>query len=279
MCAPVMCFSAWCWSDSERPRAAGVGLWDRPFARVWGHRVSALHLEVLNPVGRGLMRPASLSVRVLGAEGGAGVFGEGSAEGEATPGRVTLSPAWGRDHVALDALRRANASFLEPWEATLPPSSIDEEVPDLWRYIRDTDRDQRAGRALVMLVRVDGVLVGQVTVSNVVRGALSSGMLGYWCAAAWAGRGVGSLSAALVIDLVIGELGLHRVEVAVRPENAASLGVCRKLGLHCEGIRPRFMHVAGAWADHCVFSVDAQSFPEGGLVASRLEATGGPCDV
>ncbi|MCI7671892.1 MAG: GNAT family protein [Schaalia hyovaginalis] len=245
----------------------------RPFARVWGRRLPDLLLEVRDPVGRGLMRAVAALAPPSSAEGGARVLPAGSAEARARPRCVTLSPAWGRDHLVLDALRRENAGFLAPWEATLPPGS-DEALPDVWQYARSTDRDQRGGRALVMAVRVDGAVAGQFTVSNVVRGAMSQGMLGYWLAESWAGRGLGSLCAALVVDLVIGELGLHRLEVAVRPQNAPSLGVCRRLGLHREGIRPRFMHIAGAWADHVVFSVDAESLPEGGVLA-RLEGSGG----
>ena len=92
-------------------------------------------------------------------------------------------------------------------------------------------------------------------------------------AQAWAlvglGRGLGALVAAMVIDLAIGELGLHRVEVCVRPENERSLALCRRLGLHEEGMRRRFMHIAGKWADHVAFSIDRESLPEGGLVVAK----------
>ena len=118
-------------------------------------------------------------------------------------------------------------------------------------------------------VRIDGRFVGQFSISNVHWGAMSSGMLGYWIVSNWAGRGLGSLCAALVLDLVVGELGLHRVEVCVRPENERSLGVCRGLGLIEEGLRPRFMHIAGQWADHVAFFIDSESLPEGGLVQRR----------
>lgn len=268
MFVPVTCCSAWCWSD--------VSVRDflpRPFARVWGRCLFDLHLEVRDPVGSGLMRacaPSSVSVMSKG-----GTFSlEGVGECEARPSVVTLTPAWGRDHLALDVLRRENAEFLSPWEATLPSVCVEEwgeQLPHIWRYAYLMNRDQRVGRALVMALRVDGVLAGQFTVSHVLRGAMSQGMLGYWLVPAWAGRGLGSLCVALVIDLVIGELGLHRLEVAVQPQNLPSLGVCRRLGLHCEGLRPRFIHVAGAWADHLVFSVDTQSLPEGGVFAAYCE--------
>lgn len=253
----------------------------RPFARVWGRPIGDLELVVLDPVGSGLMHaPRALDdaqgagvveppkEAVTPARRRSGMRGEagGGVEG---PRRLVLRPAWGRDHAAIDDVRRANSAWLRPWEATLPPESR-EKLPDLAEYQRATDRDQRLGKALIMLVEADGRVVGQFALSNVQGGAMSQGMLGYWLAREWAGRGLGTLGAALVIDLVIGELGLHRVEVDVRPENGPSLGLCRRLGLHYEGRRPRFMHINGAWADHLCFSIDAESLPEGGLVRGRL---------
>lgn len=274
----------------------------RPFARVWGRSLGELTLEIRDPVGRGLLHaPRPALVRGSIDEGGAvrpsvaddrdGRSDErpappsrsrarsarharraapASSAAEVEPGVVVLRPAWGRDHTAVDAVRRANADWLSPWEATLPPGT-NEILPDLAEYTRKTDREQRAGRALVMIAEVDGEIAGQFSLSNVQRGAMSQGMLGYWLARSWSGRGLGVLGAALVIDLVIGELGLHRVEVDVRPENAPSLGLCRRLGLTEEGLRPRFMHINGAWADHLAFSIDAESLPPGGLVRARLE--------
>ena len=57
--------------------------------------------------------------------------------------------------------------------------------------------------------------------------------------------------------------------MCVRPENERSLGVCRGLGLVEEGLRPRFMHIGGQWADHIAFFIDSESLPEGGLVRRR----------
>ena len=49
------------------------------------------------------------------------------------------------------------------------------------------------------------------------------------------------------------ELGLHRIEINLRPENAASRRVAEKAGYHFEGERPRFLHIDGQWRDHLCF--------------------------
>ncbi len=216
------------------------------FRSVWGRSPSELTLVVEDPVGRGLVRPVAWAP---------------------DPDRLAVRPCMGRDHDRVDDVRRANRLWLSPWEATLPPGS-EESLPDLGSYRRTSDRQQREGSALMMVVELDGAVAGLVSLSGVQRGAMSQGMLGYWMTQESAGRGVGSVAVAMVIDLVIGECGLHRVEVNVRPENDRSLGLCRKLGLRREGLRVRYMNIAGKWADHVAFAIDAESWPEGGLVRS-----------
>ena len=48
-------------------------------------------------------------------------------------------------------------------------------------------------------------------------------------------------------------LGLHRIEINIRPENAASIRVAEKAGYTFESDRPVFLHIAGAWRDHKSF--------------------------
>jgi ribosomal-protein-alanine N-acetyltransferase len=60
-------------------------------------------------------------------------------------------------------------------------------------------------------------------------------------------------------------LGLHRMEINIRPENAPSLRVVEKLGFRPECLRPRYLHINGAWADHRSFALTAEEVP-GGLL-------------
>ena len=61
-----------------------------------------------------------------------------------------------------------------------------------------------------------------------------------------AGRGIAPTALACAGDYALGELGLHRIEVNIRPENIASLAVVRKLGFRDEGLRERYLHINGA---------------------------------
>jgi ribosomal-protein-alanine N-acetyltransferase len=113
---------------------------------------------------------------------------------------------------------------------------------------------------------VDGAFVGQVTVNNIVRGSAQFASVGYWLDRDFAGRGIMPRAVAMVIDHCFFTAGLHRVEIAIRPENSNSLRVVEKLGLHEVGFAPRFLHIDGAWRDHRIYAVTVEECP-GGMLA------------
>ena len=86
-------------------------------------------------------------------------------------------------------------------------------------------------------IEVDGRFAGQVTVNNIVRGSAQFASVGYWLDRDVAGRGVMPTAVALVIDHCFRSAGLHRIEVAIRPENSNSLRVVEKLGIREVGLR------------------------------------------
>lgn len=91
------------------------------------------------------------------------------------------------------------------------------------------------------------------------------GSAGYWVDRDVAGRGVTPTALALAVDHCFFTVGLHRIEVNIRPENQASLRVVHKLGFREEGLRERFLHIDGAWRDHLSFALTADDVP-GGLM-------------
>ncbi len=48
-------------------------------------------------------------------------------------------------------------------------------------------------------------------------------------------------------------MGLHRLEIAIRPENAASRRIAEKLGFVEEGMRRSYLYIDGGWRDHVIF--------------------------
>jgi ribosomal-protein-alanine N-acetyltransferase len=132
--------------------------------------------------------------------------------------------------------------------------------------VRGFAREARAGRMLPFAVTLDGELVGQLTVSGIAWGSLRSAHAGYWVDRRVAGRGVIPTALALAVDHCFFSVGLHRIEINIRPENAPSLRVAHKLGFRPEGLRPRYLHIDGAWRDHASFALTVEDVP-GGLLA------------
>lgn len=178
---------------------------------------------------------------------------------------LVIRPAFGGDHIRIERVRRANREWLGKWEATLPEGAK-EALPTWEQYPRLMDKKTTKGEALVMVVEVEGEVAGVVTLGAIEWGAIRGGILGYWIAEKWAGKGITSLAVAATIDLLLGPLQLHRVDVNVKPDNVPSLGLCRKLRMREEGYKVRYMNINGQWADHVAFAVDREMITNQGLV-------------
>jgi [ribosomal protein S5]-alanine N-acetyltransferase len=185
-------------------------------------------------------------------------------------GRVGLRPLAKSDTRAWNEVRRRNADWLRPWEATVPPgdSSGPRSFPAL---VRDLRAQAREGRALPFAVTVDDAFAGQLTVTNIVGGSARWAQVGYWVDRRHAGQNVIPTAVALTVDHCFDALGLHRVEVAIRPENTASLRVVEKLGFAEIGYAPRYLHIDGDWRDHRLFAVTVEEVP-GGMLRRFLDS-------
>ncbi len=180
---------------------------------------------------------------------------------ELSDGRIVLRPLRYRDSRAWSALRRTNADWLRPWDPTSPRQPTGGLT--FRQMVRRLAAQARSGEAYPWAVTYEGRLVGQCTVGNIVHGSAMTGTIGYWVDRAVAGRGIIPTAVALAVDHAIFVGGLHRIEINIRPENAASLRVVDKLALRYEGRRERMLHIDGAWRDHLSYAVTAEEIPSG----------------
>lgn len=171
-----------------------------------------------------------------------------------------------RDARELEEVLLRDREWLQPWEATLPGGEGRWDVRAGIRGLLDL-ASQAA--ALPFLMTIDGAIVGQLTVSNIQYGAVMSASIGYWVSKDIAGRGITPRAVALATDYCFRSMGLHRIEICIRPENAASLRVVEKLGFRYEGHRKRYIHINGEWRDHHCFALVAEEVPQGVLARWR----------
>ncbi|HVE64686.1 MAG TPA: GNAT family protein [Mycobacteriales bacterium] len=188
-------------------------------------------------------------------------------------GGVTLRPHRLRDAVKWSEVRLANEEWLRPWEPPGPGSFAERNgVAAYSPMVRGLRRTARAGTQLAFVIWWGDRLIGQLTVGTVVRGALNGAHIGYWVDERSAGRGICTLAVALAVDHCFGPVGLHRVEVNIRPENVASRRVVEKLGFREEGLRLRYLLIDGAYRDHLCYALTSEDVPESLL--ARCPAAG-----
>jgi len=177
-------------------------------------------------------------------------------------GSVGLRLIRPRDARTLQRELLTNRAWLQPWEATIPGGVASFDMRVSIRRLLQQHRDG-AGHPYVM--EYDGEIAGQLNIWGVSRGSLCSATIGYWVSERFAGRGITTTAVAMATDAAFDQLGLHRMEICIRPENRASLRVVRKLGFRYEGLRRRFIHIDGDWRDHHAFALTREDVPGGVL--------------
>lgn len=176
---------------------------------------------------------------------------------------LRLRPLGADDAEEWNAVRWRNDEWLSPWESGDPVHG-----PSLTfnGWIQRQRRNEQDGTGVVFAMEYGGRIVGQISVGAICYGAMRTGVVGYWVDRDHAGRGFAPLAVAMLADWAMRDPSgprLHRLEIAILPENARSLRVAEKLGARHEGLRARYMYVNGQWRDHETFSLLADDAEEG----------------
>lgn len=158
------------------------------------------------------------------------------------------------------ALRTASRAFLAPFEPSWPSDAVTRAGfrRRLQRYAADWRSDQ--GYSFLLIRRVDRVLLGGVSLSNVRRGVAETVSLGYWIGERFARQGYMTDGLKLVLAFAFDRLRLHRVEAACLPCNQASHRLLLKSGFREEGYAKEYLSIDGRWQDHLMFGLLASEW-------------------
>jgi len=169
--------------------------------------------------------------------------------------QIFLRPLRFRDRVLWNRVRAENREWLSPWEATIPAISEESynELPRYFAMVKILNREARHGRSFSFAIWNEKNLIGQISLGGVIYGAMRGGHIGYWIDRNFANRGYTTKAVEMLTQYAFDVLKLHRVEINLRPENAASRRVAEKAGYVYEGERPRYLHIDGQWRDHICF--------------------------
>jgi [ribosomal protein S5]-alanine N-acetyltransferase len=156
--------------------------------------------------------------------------------------RVELHVPHLRDQAAWRDLVHASRSFHAGWVSTAATARA------FAAYLARAK--QPSGACRLIRRRADGALVGAINLTEIVRGSLQSGYLGYYIGTAYAGQGYMTEALQLMLRLAFRQLRLHRVEANIQPANHASLRLVQRAGFRREGYSRRYLKIAGRWRDH-----------------------------
>ena len=176
-------------------------------------------------------------------------------------GDLLLKPLKMKDKPQWESVRARNREWLDPWEATRPvvEGRADSEsiLPSYYQMLRQYAHEARSLRSITLglwsLAGNRPIFVGQITLGGIVFGAMRGAHIGYWIDQEYAGRGLTTRAVKAMTDYGFSELHLHRIEINLRPENAASEKVAQKAGFTFEGLRHRYLHINGDWRDHLTY--------------------------
>ncbi len=173
---------------------------------------------------------------------------------EPAHGNVVLRLPAMEDFQQWSELRRQSRSFLEPWE----PLWTEQELTRAGfrarvRKVQQALADD-SGYHFFIFRRQDERLLGGINLSHVRRGVAQMGTIGYWVGEPYARQGVMTQALTALATYAFTDLGLHRLEAACIPTNAASVSLLRRCHFVQEGEARQYLKIAGKWQDHLLFS-------------------------
>ena len=156
-----------------------------------------------------------------------------------------------QQHVAeLATLRVANAEDIRRTAATRQPYEL--SFDDVARSLQY--RIEAAGTELYPFVIMrDGRVVGDLNLTQVIRGAEDSANVGLLVDGAVRNQGIASTAIALACRLAFEELALHRLQAGIQPTNLASQRAFIRNDFEQIGLARGYLFVDGAWRDHLLF--------------------------
>ena len=100
----------------------------------------------------------------------------------------------------------------------------------------------------------DKTLIGGINISNIERGVMQTGNLGYWIGEEFASRGYMYESISTLLPYIFHQIKLNRIQAYTLEENNASRKLLENLGFKNEGILRKSMKINSVWRDHILYS-------------------------
>lgn len=109
-----------------------------------------------------------------------------------------------------------------------------------------------------IFIKKTGEFCGYVMAMDIVRSITHSAYLGYTLLNQFWGRGIATAAIQKFFKIAFSDLGLHRLQAGIEPQNKRSLKVARKLKMRKEGVSKRVVYLRGEWQDLVQFAITSE---------------------
>lgn len=116
-------------------------------------------------------------------------------------------------------------------------------------------KEQRLFKFWIFLRDEGDQIIGDASLSNIVRGPLQAAFLGYKLDSSFEGMGYMREALEAIITFGFSTLHLHRIEANIMPANRRSLRLIRSLGFHRDGYTESYLKIDGSWQGHYRYSI------------------------
>lgn len=180
------------------------------------------------------------------------------------------------DAEAMQLLQIKNRDFFEKYSCTREEDfyTIDFQLALVKKAIQLRDKDEKY--AFGIFLKDSDTLIGNVALSEVLRGPLQSCFIGYSLDKEYNGHGYTTEAVKLAVQFAFANLKLHRIEAGVMPHNIGSIRVLEKAGFHKEGILIGFVQINLNWTNGSIwykllhFNIPVFSISKGGYYAPLI---------
>ncbi|NHN85067.1 GNAT family N-acetyltransferase [Acetobacter musti] len=156
--------------------------------------------------------------------------------------KISLRKVCRQDAEELIKANTENRLYHAPWVQPF----ITQEGFDTWFD------EQMSGANIGFIARDPdtGSITGVTHLSQIFMRGFQNAYLSYYGMIRFAGHGLMTKAVRLTVQAAFNDVGLHRLEANIQPENMKSIALVRRLGFRNEGFSPRYLRINGEWRDH-----------------------------
>ncbi len=135
-----------------------------------------------------------------------------------------------------------------------PPKDVD----SFTEYIRRCEGDGFV--SFLVIENASGAIAGVINISQIFMKAFRSAYLGYYVFEGFQEKGLMFEGMSHVMRYAFANIGLHRLEANIQPENIRSLKFVKRFGFTREGFSRKYLMIDGEWRDHERWAILKEDF-------------------